>query len=84
MNKVKYLKAMIARLSCSSRLANGFTKARHDDQLPENKAVGIGGLPLVWTRSMVWTYRDSVFAVRVTVIKKQCMSNGIMFSPKSN
>ena len=36
-NKVKNLKMIIARLSCFSRLANGFTGIRHDDQLLEYK-----------------------------------------------
>lgn len=34
-NKVKNLKMMIARLSCFSRLANGFTSTTHDIQLLE-------------------------------------------------
>ena len=32
-NKVKNLKTTIARLSWFSRLANGFTRTKHDDQL---------------------------------------------------
>ena len=39
-NNVKNLNTTIARLSCISRLANGFTRTRHDNQLPGFKQSG--------------------------------------------
>lgn len=60
-NKVKNLKTTIARLSWFSRLANGFTRTKHDDQLLGESTFDVIGFVLVWTRSISVWYRSSGF-----------------------
>lgn len=44
-NRVKNLKTTIARLSWFSRLANGFTRTKHDDQLLRVQTLNVIGFP---------------------------------------
>ena len=44
-NKVKNLKTTIALLSWFSRLANGFTRTKHDDQLLRAYTFDVIGFP---------------------------------------